>query len=279
MRPVETHRSFLNAWECDENDHLNVQFYFARFEQAARFFALHRGAGAPPELAARLVRFHAEVTRGALLIVTSAGLEGAPRPGAIGHRLIEVTGDRLVATALDLPRDEPAVSEVHGAAAGTRRAYDGAVEGPRSVALVPSDRPGRDALLANGGFVSARGVIGTADVDASGRSVDRAHVAAFSDGASHVWETVGLTRDLLETNGWGRVAVEMRLAVFARFCAGDLFEQVSRLAEVRDKTLTMQHFQYRAATGELMAAGEATGLAMDLSARKAVAMPRGLIRG
>ena len=25
---VETHRGFVNTWDCDENAHMNVQFYF-----------------------------------------------------------------------------------------------------------------------------------------------------------------------------------------------------------------------------------------------------------
>lgn len=35
--------SFVNRWECDENDHLNVQFYFSRFEEADRQFRLMTG--------------------------------------------------------------------------------------------------------------------------------------------------------------------------------------------------------------------------------------------
>ena len=31
---VESHRSFVNTWECDDNAHMNVQFYFKRFDEA-----------------------------------------------------------------------------------------------------------------------------------------------------------------------------------------------------------------------------------------------------
>ena len=43
MSAVETLFSFVNRWECDENDHLNVQFYFSRFDEADRQFRLVTG--------------------------------------------------------------------------------------------------------------------------------------------------------------------------------------------------------------------------------------------
>ena len=36
----ETQRAFVNTWECDENDHLNVQFYWKRFGDAAQVLQL-----------------------------------------------------------------------------------------------------------------------------------------------------------------------------------------------------------------------------------------------
>ena len=43
MAAIETLFSFVNCWECDENDHLNVQFYLGRFEEADRQFRLLSG--------------------------------------------------------------------------------------------------------------------------------------------------------------------------------------------------------------------------------------------
>ena len=40
MSAIETLKSYVNTWECDENDHLNVQFYFRFFEDAAGHFQL-----------------------------------------------------------------------------------------------------------------------------------------------------------------------------------------------------------------------------------------------
>jgi acyl-CoA thioester hydrolase len=63
MAAIETLFSFVNCWECDENDHLNVQFYLARFEEADRQFRLLSGlsdalAGARR---ARHLRYHEEL--------------------------------------------------------------------------------------------------------------------------------------------------------------------------------------------------------------------------
>jgi len=45
MSWITTQRSFVNVWECDENEHLNMQHYFSRFSDAATHFFVSKGHG------------------------------------------------------------------------------------------------------------------------------------------------------------------------------------------------------------------------------------------
>src|SRR5690606_16110861 len=63
MPAFETLFSSVNRWECDENDHLNVQFYFTRFEEADRQFRLLSGLSDALVGSRRVrhVRYHCEL--------------------------------------------------------------------------------------------------------------------------------------------------------------------------------------------------------------------------
>ena len=76
-----TLNSFVNRWECDENDHLNVQFYFSRFEEADRQFRLLCGLSETLVGARRVrhVRYHKELRTGDLITVHSSVAFGPTR--------------------------------------------------------------------------------------------------------------------------------------------------------------------------------------------------------
>lgn len=73
MALVESLKSFVNRWECDENDHMNVQFYWTKFQTAALHFRLAAGLDDLPETArsSRHVRYHSEVHAADPLVVRS----------------------------------------------------------------------------------------------------------------------------------------------------------------------------------------------------------------
>ena len=69
MAWLVTQRGFVNTWECDENEHLNVQFYFARFADAAAHFLVGRG----------LAPFGPERRRGCFAGTSGSCASSAPR--------------------------------------------------------------------------------------------------------------------------------------------------------------------------------------------------------
>eukprot|EP01037_Dinobryon_pediforme_P025833 gene25833-28134_t len=102
----------VNSWECDENAHMNVQFYWSRFEQADHRFRLGLGrtigAGAIAESrASRHVRYHSELRGAGGLRVDSRLADDGEGHLAIQHCLIDTDLDVLSATALQVLQLDP----------------------------------------------------------------------------------------------------------------------------------------------------------------------------
>lgn len=263
MPELETLRSFVNTWECDENDHLNVQFYFDRFDTADQHYRLIAGIGADA-LGARKVRhlrFHSELHAATPLTVHSRAARGGPHPASVVHAMRRSGDGTLAATALDgydrglgvLAVDAGEVDEVSM---------------PRGL-----EGPAADLAEPPGGRVTYRGLVWPSDCGADGTLSDRGYVSCFTDGAAHTWDMAGLTAEWLNTHGLGRVAVEMKLTYGVAPVAGDLLVQKSKLAFVRGRTFGLHHCLIRANTGEVAAIGDVVALVMDLSERRAVELP------
>ena len=202
MPALETLRSFVNTWECDENDHLNVQFYFAKFEEADRQFRFLSGfseAQTGPRRV-RHVRYHGELFAGALVTVTSHAAFDGPYMLSVVHVMRDTSTGRIAATALDgyAPSDR--------ALKDLRKRLDAAGEAmpekaaPRTFEAGPAALDVKEQALAAAGAVSVnRATVLARDCGLDNAADDRFLLSCFSDGAAQLWEHVGLTR-----TGWKR---------------------------------------------------------------------------
>ena len=95
---LETHRSFINSWECDENLHRNIQFHWKRFGDAAQIF-FHLAGAEKQNWIDRHVRDHGELQMATNTIVRSAGVGGE---NSLVHELINGDTEEVSATAIDL---------------------------------------------------------------------------------------------------------------------------------------------------------------------------------
>lgn len=83
MSLIVTYRGSVNAWECDENAHLNVRFFIAKAHEGVPFVLRHAGlTDAPFVLVNEHLRFHREARIAVPLVIY----------GGITSR----TGDRLI---------------------------------------------------------------------------------------------------------------------------------------------------------------------------------------
>lgn len=264
MKPIESARAYVNTWECDENDHLNVQFYFRYFQDAAdHLFAMARpGSASRARPPVRHVRYHRELRVDQSVVVQSQALaDGTPR---LVHVLRNTATGEIAATALDtyevLPSEvaalmEGAVSDLPGEAA------------PRSIGPEPGRSVGEAAF--EGGYSTYRGRFRTGDCDRAGLPYDGAIVARVSDAATQFWNGIGVTPQWLAEQGAGRVAVEMKLTRGPGGEPDGLVHVESRLNAVSRSTVSFEHRFVASETGRIVASVEATALTMDLKTRRA----------
>lgn len=264
---LETHRSFVNTWECDDNAHMNVQFYFKRFDEAARFFAGMNGgdmAGALPRT--RHVRYHAELHAGGIARMRSAIVADGRFSGYAVHILEDIENGRIAATALDAPA---------GFQAAGRRIHERDIElaAPKGIDPSPAEPMRPDEMLALGGFVSSRTIVQPMQCDVAGELLAQNFVGRLSDAAAHVWEETGIGIAKLRELGYGRVALEMKLTHHRPAKAGDALLIHSRAIHTGGKALQLHHEITRNSDGAPVATGQVVAVILDLKTRKSVAMP------
>lgn len=271
--PVETGRRFVNTWECDENAHMNVQFYVAHFAEAEPHFWLASGlTGKPPAVTARHMRFHREMHASDASIIHSALAAGEDGGALLCHMLRKDDGT-LAATCLSAL--DAGLGEIRAAAPLAPVADAPEAARPHGIAPVAAAPGAADAgALARAGFVPTyRGLVLPRDCDADGTMTAQLYVGRFSDAASHLWHHLGLGTAWRRNNGLGTVAVELRLSIMEPLRAGEPVALLSGLVAHAAKTITFQHQVINVRSGTVAAVGEMTGLAMDLERRRAVAWP------
>lgn len=267
---VITHRSFVNTWECDENEHWNVQFYTRAFQHASEMFAIRMGKTNPGARSAicRHIRYHRELHAARSLVVRS-GLIGAGRlAGTIVHRLEDNESGMLSATAIDHP-----AYRVNGLPLAECGDFEEAL--PRGIAAGPDDTVDTAPLIEDGTAIESHMSIAQAwEMGADDEIMADRILSRFTDSAGHIWTHSGHSGGWLAQHNLGRVAVEMKVTRFQPIRASDALVLVSWLAERAEKTLLIQHQLQSAVTGTALAGGLVRALMMDLETRRAVALPQ-----
>ncbi len=268
--------SFVNRWECDENDHLNVQFYFSRFEEADRQFRLASGLSETVVGARRVrhVRYHKELRTGDLITVHSCVAFDGPHMLTVVHEMRDAGTGALAATALD--GYEPSANT----AKSLRQRFKEfqtpmiAEAAPKGIPTGPSGRRVTLAGLQSKGVeVCYRGTVLPRDIGIDGKAEDQYALACCTDGVAHVWQRTPMDHAFLSENGFGRIAVEMKLSWATPLKTGDAVVVATGFTSVSAKTFAMRHHLFESRTGRLAATLDVVALTMDLATRTAVALP------
>lgn len=278
--PIETVRDTANTWECDENDHINVQFYARRFDDAVRSFLVQAGWQVPHRTL-RLIRYHAELRGGEPVHATTGMVTLESGLVALEHRLfashrLQAEEPQLAATALDvLPdvqRDDLSAFDLpdastdalpkRGRLEADQALFAGSIDRLAVTyrGVVPNDAFGPDAESANGP-----------------RLTDRYLVGIISDAATHIWAEAGASDAWLRSRGWGRAAVQLQLRYATRPAPGDVVEIRSAIAGFSSRTISYRHVIINRMTDTLIAEADITSLMLDLGARRAVAWPQDML--
>jgi len=265
----------VNAWECDENDHMNVRFFAHKMNQALQLYLLELGvlADARPEavlqrLRAQHIRFLREAR-----IATPLSIECAvcgERPGELDvlNRMLDyATGESLATFRSTLDAGDWSDARQRSVPIPDEAAPRGL--DPNALYPCPATEEDAQAL----GFVPVgHGVIGAEECDASGQLLPHVYIGRISDDVPNLGVALSDPEELrqLRCGETGSVAIEYSLRIHAPLRAGDTFAHMGGLRALGGKTRHIVHALINPRSGRLAASAEVIGVHMDLSTRRAV---------
>jgi acyl-CoA thioester hydrolase len=97
------------------------------------------------------------------------------------------------------------------------------------------------------------------------------YVGKFDEATWNFFAQLGLTPAYLRDAGRGMAAVQQNITYKRELLAGDVVEVSTSLREIGNKSIHFVHEMRNAATGEVAAVCELTGVHLDRQARKSVA--------
>ena len=99
------------------------------------------------------------------------------------------------------------------------------------------------------------------------------YVGKFDEATWNLFATLGMTPAVLREQGRAMAAVQQNISYRRELYAGDVVAVRSGILEVRDKVVRFVHEMRNAASQEIAAVCELTGVQIDASSRKSCAFP------
>lgn len=284
---IELARDSVLPWECDRNDHLNMQFYVGRASNALSALGVALGIG-PSELAQRglvltevdtHIRFLRELRSGAPFAIRGGVLEANAKQLTVFLELINVaTGEPSATfrTLVELRRAKDFSCQPFDAAvmerANTLPVSIPAHGAPRGLKLiVPRPSPTLKEAERIGMLPTFQGVVRPADCDAQGRLKSRLYMAYVFGALSHLFAQMR-TGEMQRDSRRSGAAVEYRLIYRSRPRAGVVLALMSGMSAIGGKTFSHIHWLFDVESGECAATIEAVSVGLDLETRKALDM-------
>lgn len=292
---IDLYRGNANTWECDENGHLNVQFYTNKVNQGFAVLAERIGLGVDvlDGMGARLsiedqhMRYLRELHPGAGVYGRGGVLEAGRQHLRIYIELVNGFTDEVSATfnfnaacrslksgdALDLPKGVEAAADkvlVDLPKHGAPRSFDLATP-----SIVTEKAPTLADTEDMGLIEIMRGAVGPHECDVHGFLENERYIGRISDGIVNMARRFRI-RDSLNERSRGKLGgavLEYWLHFHEPLRVGDLIVVRSGLKAVHEKSNQFVHWMFNAKTGRLVSSSEAVAVTLDLEARKIVPLP------
>jgi acyl-CoA thioester hydrolase len=289
MAIIETYRGSVDTWECDMNNHLNVQFYVAH--AADGLVALGHSLGLTADyihrhnigLVAREhhIRFHQEQRPGSPIVMQGGVLEVSANGDGLKvyQEMRNIASKTVAATFLTRcelvdrttrqPQALPDFVALSIEALRTDLPKHGA---PRGIEVIAPRPPPTLAEADQLGMVYGyQGLIGVRDCDRYGFMKTSGYMACISTAVPVlISEIRGMkSRD----KRIGGAALEYRLVYRRAPRLGDRLILRSGLRSLGSKTFGWGHWLFDGNSGECVAGAESVAVMLDLIARKAIAIP------
>ncbi len=277
MLPIDSLYSYVNRWECDENDHMNVQFYVAKFDEANRHF-LSKFNVDQTTFGSRLVRhirYHREARDATILKVSSGVCFDSPYEFTVFHQMNDYSNGTLLATALD---GYSLVAEIRNEIQSKFEKCEETpldIHLPRGFDCTPTKiNLSEQQLMERGAFIVHQNTLMPRNCGPNNKADDHFIVSCFSDGAAHMWERTPLNREWLDQNKYGRVALEMKLCYYNAINLGASIKLVSGITKISTKTFSFRHHLFDISSNKLLVTGDIVAAVLDLGDRLAVNLPK-----
>lgn len=291
--PLETYRGSVNAWECDENVHMNVRFFAARAMEGLGFIAaaLDMPRAFQDRASATLlpldmhVRFLREAKMGAPLSMRGGVVDISGDRITVFQEMFHADGATAATFLVKLahvdPRDLrpfPFASRVLEKAAALRcRVPKHGAARSIDLAAAPTAPRVADADALNVPRVG-RFLVPADHCDAFGRMRMELFLGRVSDAVPNLlaqWRLDAAreaAKDGKEPPVGGAV-LEYRLCPQRWPRAGDLLEVRSGVVDVAEKTNRLVHWVLDPGGGTAWCTAEAVAVTFDLETRKTIAVP------
>lgn len=293
--PLETFRGSVNAWECDENFHMNVRFYASRAMEGLAFMAaaLEMPSAFKERATSTLmpldlhIRFLKEAHQGAPLSMRGGVVSLGEDEAVLYQELVHANGAPAATFTMRVAHVQPhdirrfPWSQRTRTRAATMMCVIPAHGASRSVAITPvSGDPTVKVAERIGAPVVGRLAVTPDHCDPFGRMRMEMFLARVSDSIPNLlaaWrdetaKAAAATDGVAKTAG-GAV-LEYRLCPRRWPRAGDLLEVRSGVVEVAEKTNRLVHWLLDPVTGEAWCTAEAVAVTFDLITRKTIAIPQ-----
>lgn len=292
--PLELYRGSVNAWECDENLHMNVRFFASRAMEGLGFVAaaIDMPRAFQAEAMSTLlvqdmhVRFLREAHQGAPLTMRGGVVSVEDATMTVFQELLHADGTPAATFVTRVAHVDPASLRPFAWPARVRRRAEAVMcavpahAAPRSINLsTPATSPTTAFADSLGAPVVGRLMVTPDHCDAFGRMRMELILGRISDAVPNLfasWRNE-VAQAATETDGVKRAAggavLEYRLAPQRWPRAGDLLEVRSGVVEIGEKTNRLCHWMLDPVSGEAWCTTEAVAVTFDLITRKTIPIP------
>ncbi len=283
---IQTGFGVVNSWECDENDHLNVQYYSSAMHEADGHLRLALGLSptnySDTDYMVRVendhIRYHAELREVDRFHVESAITAIGGTTVNILHTMINTASGELAASMTSVWRcinpgsgaEQPWPENIRQAPSALQvEIPDFATRRSAGVNDFPVELRMDDRRLSQVP-TTQMGVVGANECDADGLMTTTGLFRRFGTAAAHTWGSLGLGWRELNDRNHGTVVLENFIAYHQPIPLGTAFVIKSFIRETSRKSAGFQHAVFDAQSSQLVARSEVTAVLFDLESRRAI---------
>lgn len=280
---VPCYRGAVDAWECDQMGHMNVQFYMSKGSEA--FGHLQNTLGLNPERIRRekhglrfkslRTQYKAEVHAGSVVhgVAGIRKLDGDLIHGFI--QIFETAYDRLSASYEFVAQYTDFVTDTVQALPSDIREAVIKLADEHTTLYKPAPFFGAmmPARPLNQMFESSRSAVDLWECDSFGYAEYRYVVGYFSDAASHIIAAVGLTRGRIRDRNLGSAALDYYTEFHAPIRKSMPVLLKSGLMQAEGKLFRFGHHLINLDNDEIVASTTVLGCYFDMTSRKSVPLP------